>query len=170
MWNANSRHINSQVRSNVYFRVMTTNPKENSSCQWIVDSKSHTTHTVCCCWLSFKCIAFRWKWCKCIKHKILGAQNQKLLDIFVAFDCLSIVLFFALFFFLSCIYLTFFSTFCLHIKWVYTRPTRWSNENEEKHQSQNNWMLSIDVKILEIYNMLKPFTGILNRTNFCPHN
>ena len=33
-------------------------------------------------------------------------------------------------------------------------------EDGDEHQTENNWMLSIDGKILEIYNMVKHFTGI----------
>lgn len=122
------------------------------SCHWT--KNSHTT-----CWLPVN-ILFICIWMKSVSNKILGARNQKLLDIFVAFDCLSIW-FFSLLFFSPCIYLTSFFLFA-HIHKC-THNTRWSNESEENNQQKQ---LNAINKWENIGNLLH-ISGAMHRMNWC---
>lgn len=59
----------------------------------------------------------------------------------------------------------FLSVFAHEQVYIHTIERKWGGEcdgkaDEDEHRTENNWMLSIDGKILEIYNMVKHFTGI----------
>lgn len=177
MWNANIRQINSQVRCNVYiFSISNDSDSETEKCfmpltylsagEW--DRKSHTQISNRLLSI-FKFYGRRLAlhWCT---HFQFGNCNkphsrrssQKLLDTFRRFWLLKHIFvrhYLSNLFVCVCVCSSEYISFCLD-KTTNVASTVRTKVRRGAHTIRNNWMLSIDGKILEIYNIVKHFTGI----------